>query len=98
MGQRSNCAAVTDAKIMLKIGGVCVRHGAKLKRCSSEGCSNQVKKGGVCRRHGAYRNTHDKLLHLDPNSNRLLQLYPNPSSLLLGSPSEDKDEEAFPKR
>jgi len=55
MGQRSNCAAVTDAKIIFKIGGVCVRHGTKLKRCSSEGCSNQVKKEGVCRRHGAYR-------------------------------------------
>jgi hypothetical protein len=30
-----------------------VKHGAKVKRCSSEGCKNIVKKGGVCVRHGA---------------------------------------------
>ena len=32
-----------------------MRHGAnvKVKRCSSEGCTNHVVKGGVCRRHGA---------------------------------------------
>jgi hypothetical protein len=30
-----------------------VRHGAKVRRCSSEGCSNQAVKGGVCMRHGA---------------------------------------------
>ena len=37
-------------------GGVCIRHGAKLKRklCSSDGCTtNIVQKGGVCYRHGA---------------------------------------------
>jgi len=32
--------------------GVCVRHGAKVKRCSSKGCTNHAKKGGVCVRHG----------------------------------------------
>ena len=31
-----------------------MRHGAKVKRCSIEGCTNQVKRGGVCGRHGAY--------------------------------------------
>eukprot|EP00984_Skeletonema_dohrnii_P022057 scaffold11188_cov85-Skeletonema_dohrnii-CCMP3373.AAC.3 len=37
-------------------GGACVRHGAKVKRCSSEGCTNhQSKQGGVCMRHGAQR-------------------------------------------
>jgi hypothetical protein len=30
-----------------------MRHGAKIKRCSSEGCTNIVVKGGVCVRHGA---------------------------------------------
>ena len=30
-----------------------MRHGAKVKRCSSEGCTNNVLNGGVCRRHGA---------------------------------------------
>jgi len=27
---------------------VCITHGAQVKRCSSEGCTNQVQKGGVC--------------------------------------------------
>ena len=30
-----------------------MRHGAKRKLCSNEGCSTQAKKGGVCFRHGA---------------------------------------------
>ena len=38
-------------------GGVCKRHGAKVKRyryeCSADGCTNKAQKGGVCRRHGA---------------------------------------------
>ena len=33
------------------IGGVCRRHGAKVKLCSVDGCSNQAKKGGVCFKH-----------------------------------------------
>jgi hypothetical protein len=32
---------------------VCMKHGAKIKRCSYEGCTNQVVKGGVCKKHGA---------------------------------------------
>ena len=36
-----------------KKGGVCIRHGAKVKLCSHEGCTNQIKQGGVCWRHGA---------------------------------------------
>ena len=36
-------------------GGVCIKHGAKRKRCNIEGCKNQVQKRGMCRRHGAYR-------------------------------------------
>mmetsp|Transcript_14646 Transcript_14646/g.30044 ORF Transcript_14646/g.30044 Transcript_14646/m.30044 type:complete len:184 (+) Transcript_14646:162-713(+) len=34
-------------------GGVCTRHGAKVKRCSSKGCTNKAVKGGVCVKHGA---------------------------------------------
>jgi hypothetical protein len=34
-------------------GGVCVTHGANVKRCSFDGCTNQAKKGGVCITHGA---------------------------------------------
>ena len=34
-------------------GGVCMRHGAEVKKCSHEGCTNQAQKGGVCKRHGA---------------------------------------------
>ena len=30
-----------------------MKHGAKVKRCSREGCTNQVIKGGVCVKHGA---------------------------------------------
>jgi len=29
------------------------RHGAKVKLCSSEGCTNHAKNGGVCVRHGS---------------------------------------------
>jgi hypothetical protein len=36
-----------------------VRHGAKEKRCSSEGCTNKAIKGGVCWRHGANRASND---------------------------------------
>jgi len=31
---------------------VCCRHGAKMKRCSSEGCTNIALKGGLCWTHG----------------------------------------------
>ena len=34
-------------------GGVCCRHGAKVKTCSHEGCTNNPLKGGVCFKHGA---------------------------------------------
>jgi hypothetical protein len=30
-----------------------VRHGAKVKLCSSDGCTNYAQRGGVCVRHGA---------------------------------------------
>jgi hypothetical protein len=39
-----------------KGGGVCIRHGAKVKAkrcCIHEGCANIAQKGGVCWRHGA---------------------------------------------
>ena len=36
-----------------------MRHGAKRKQCSSEGCTNQAKKGGVCIRHGANHTSND---------------------------------------
>jgi len=34
-------------------GGVCIKHGAKVKRCSVEDCDNKALKGGVCLKHGA---------------------------------------------
>ena len=34
-------------------GGVCITHGAKLKRCSEKGCTKQAQKGGFCVTHGA---------------------------------------------
>ena len=30
-----------------------MKHGANVKRCSSEGCNNYAKRGGVCMKHGA---------------------------------------------
>ena len=33
--------------------GLCFRHGASVKRCSAEGCTNQATKGGYCVSHGA---------------------------------------------
>lgn len=50
--QRRNVATMWMHQSSLK-GGVCVNHGAKLKRCSHEGCTKQVVKGGVCWTHGA---------------------------------------------
>ena len=37
-----------------------MRHGAKIKLCNSEGCTNYAQKGGVCKRHGAHRNIQDE--------------------------------------
>jgi len=37
-----------------------MRHGAKVKRCINEECTNQAQKGGLCMRHGAFRNTNDE--------------------------------------
>jgi hypothetical protein len=34
-------------------GGVCITHGAKVKRCSFVGCNKYAQKGGVCITHGA---------------------------------------------
>eukprot|EP00985_Skeletonema_marinoi_P001399 scaffold564_cov97-Skeletonema_marinoi.AAC.1 len=46
---RKICSADGCTKFV-QSGGVCVRHGAKVKRCSHEGCANQA---GLCIRHGA---------------------------------------------
>jgi hypothetical protein len=54
---RKKKCSVAECKYRAINGGVCRRHGAKVKvkLCSSEGCTNQAKKGGVCVRHGAKR-------------------------------------------
>jgi len=36
-------------------GGLCIKHGAKRKRCKSEGCTKTIKKGGFCSKHGTPR-------------------------------------------
>ena len=36
-----------------------MRHGAKVKQCSSERCTNYAQKGGVCVRHGAKRKRYE---------------------------------------
>ena len=37
-------------------GGLCGRHGAKVKQCGNEGCTKQAKRGGHCLRHGGWVN------------------------------------------
>ncbi len=49
-------------------GGLCRRHGAKAKLCSSGGCTNQVVNGGVCKRHGA---THQTLCSSEGCTNKV---------------------------
>ena len=49
---RRRCSADECANIAVN-GGVCVKHGAKVKTCSHEGCTNNVQKQGVCIKHGA---------------------------------------------
>ena len=49
---RKICSADGCTKCVQR-GGVCFRHGAKVKRCSHEGCANQAQKRGLCIRHGA---------------------------------------------
>ena len=34
-------------------GGVRIKHGAEVKKCSVDGCENYSQKGGVCVNHGA---------------------------------------------
>ena len=41
---------------VVKGGGVCITHGAEMKRCCFEGCTKFAQKGGVCRSHGAKLN------------------------------------------
>jgi hypothetical protein len=51
--KKNKSCAVDGCEKFVVNRGVCVSHGAILKRCSSEGCKNQAQRGGVCRRHGA---------------------------------------------
>ena len=37
-----------------------MKHGAKAKQCSTEGCTNIAVKRGICKRHGACRNPHEE--------------------------------------
>ena len=37
----------------VRCGGMCMKHGAKKKLCSSDGCTNGAVNGGVCKTHGA---------------------------------------------
>eukprot|EP00984_Skeletonema_dohrnii_P013432 scaffold5570_cov87-Skeletonema_dohrnii-CCMP3373.AAC.8 len=61
------CQCSTDGctSTAYKGGGVCKRHGATIKRCNSEGCTNEVVKGGVCHRHGAKRKNELRLRSRD---------------------------------
>ena len=71
-----------------------MKHGAKVKLCNSEGCTNQVQKGGVCCRHGANRNPYDESTAFGSEFDKITATYPI-CALLLELPSEDKKEVAF---
>jgi len=56
--RRKYYCKVENCTNQAKVGGVCTRHGAKVKRkerkkCSAEDCPNIAVRGGVCWRHGA---------------------------------------------
>ena len=38
---------------LVQQGGVCIKHGARVKRNSQDGCGNLPRQGGVCVKHGA---------------------------------------------
>ena len=50
MGKCGSCERCPKLAIR---GGVCVGHGAKVKRCCHEGCTSRARNGGLCMRHGA---------------------------------------------
>ena len=53
--KRKKCIAPGCSNLS-RVGGVCVRHGARQQRCNySLECSNVAVKGGVCTKHGAVR-------------------------------------------
>ena len=54
------CAKLVQSK------GVCIGHGAKLKRCISEGCPNRAVKGGACKRHERSWNERNALPRIVP--------------------------------
>jgi len=47
-------APLRSAQILLQ-GGVCMKHGARVKQCSSDGCTNHARCGEVCIRHMGQR-------------------------------------------
>ena len=51
----SHECSVEDCRKRVVNGGVCVEHGAEVKKkeCSVDGCTRQAQNGGVCIRHGA---------------------------------------------
>ena len=54
-----------------------MRHGAKVKRCSSDGCNNQVQKGGVCIKHGANRNPYEESTAFESAFDKTTATLPN---------------------
>ncbi len=50
MALSRNDAATKDVQIKPKKEGVCRRHGAKNKKCRSDGCTNEAQIGGSVQR------------------------------------------------
>ena len=71
----------------------------QVKRCNSDGCTNEAIKGGVCWRHGAYRNTNDESTAFGSELfEKTTVTQALPKSVLLELPPEDKQAEVFPER
>ena len=51
---RDDKCSVNGCETYAKKSGMCITHGAKVKkRCSTDGCEKQAQKGGLCVKHGA---------------------------------------------
>ena len=76
-----------------------MKHRAKKKRYSSDGCTNQAKvKGEHAEGTGHITINTMNLLHLDQNTRILPQLKPNQISMPLELPSKHKEEVVFQER
>jgi hypothetical protein len=70
-----------------------MKHGAKGKVCSSDGCTNVAVKGGVCKRHGARHlaNTRDVQIMLWKEACALSVVQRSNDAALKGAPNQARE-------